>query len=101
MQRYTLYSEILKTADNKRRYATLYYPELSPKQSDIYVITKKFDRLDLLAAKYYGDPRFWVILAKVNQLHQASLFMPAGMRLRIPASVDYNLLGTEFKNKQL
>lgn len=101
MQRYDLFSEIIKTKENKRRYATLYYPEITKRQSDIFIITKRFDRLDLLASKYYNDPRFWVIIAKANNLHQASLFMPAGMRLRIPASVDYNILGTEFKNKQL
>lgn len=101
MQRYDLYSEVIKNIDGKRRYATLYYPEITKRQSDIYIITKKFDRLDLLASKYYNDPRFWVMIAKANNLHQASLFMPAGMRLRIPASLEYNVLGTEFKNKQL
>lgn len=101
MQRYELYSTIIKEENGKRRYATLYYPELTRKQNDIYIITKKFDRLDLLAHKYYKDPRFWVVIAKANNLHQASLFMPAGMRLRIPATVDYNSLGAEFTNKQL
>lgn len=101
MQRYSLYSEVIKNIDNKRRYATLYYPELPRKQSDIYIITKKFDRLDLLASKYYNDARFWVVIAKANNLHQASLFMPAGTRLRIPTAVDYSTLGSEFKNKQL
>lgn len=101
MQRYSLYAEVLKTQDGKRRYGTLYYPQFERKQSDLYILTKRFDRLDLLADKYYGDPRYWVLLAKANNLHQASLFLPAGMRLRIPAALDYGTVRPEFVNRQL
>ena len=84
MQRYEKYADIIKVIQGKRRYSTIYYPNIPPKSSDIYIITKDSDRLDLLANQYYGDSRLWVIIAKANKLHNGTIRLPAGIRLRIP-----------------
>ena len=80
----------------KRRYSTLYYPDFERKDTDIYIITNSTDRLDNLAYQYYGDPRFWVVLAKSNKLHSATFRPPIGFRLRIPYPLNYDEIKETF-----
>lgn len=81
MNRYEI-NEQIKTK-GKRRLATLFYPALEETDSDTWIIAKRTDRLDLLATKYYEDPRCWVVLAKENNVH-GTLRVPAGKQIRIP-----------------
>lgn len=100
MQRYEKYSDIIITSQKKRRYATMYYPTPDRKSTDIYIITKKNDRMDLLADKYYGDPRKWVIIAKANRLHNGTIRVPVGIRLWIPYPYGVGQMDADFNNKQ-
>ncbi len=100
MLRYQEFSEIITASQGKRRYASLYYPKMEPKASDIYMIANKMDRLDLLAYEYYGDARMWVIIAKANTLHAATLRIPPGLRIRIPYPLDYDQIQDQFNEKQ-
>jgi nucleoid-associated protein YgaU len=84
MQRYDEFTEIIHTQNGKRRFSSLYYPKLEKKSSDTYIISKSSDRLDLLSFQYYGDARYWVLIAKANKLHNATIRVPVGIRLRIP-----------------
>lgn len=84
MQRYEEFTDIIPTAEGKRRYSSLYYPKVPRKASDNWIITKSSDRLELLAFEYYGDTRYWVIIAKANKLFNATIRIPVGIRLRIP-----------------
>lgn len=84
MQRYEEFTDIIPTAEGKRRYSSLYYPKVPRKASDNWIITKASDRLELLAFEYYGDTRYWVIIAKANKLFNATIRIPVGIRLRIP-----------------
>lgn len=89
MLRYQQFAEtIIDPVNNKRRYGTLYYPDIEPKSTDIYLITGMSDRLDLIAFRYYGDTRFWPVLARANKLHAASIRPPMGFRLRVPYPLD-------------
>ena len=99
MQRYEKYSEIITTSTRrKRRYSTMYYPTPERKTTDIFIITKRNDRLDLLANEYYNDPRKWVLLAKANRLHD--LIVPAGIQLWIPYPYNAENIDVDFTNKQ-
>lgn len=100
MQRYEEFSPIIKD-EGKRRYSTLYYPRFPRKSSDIYIIAKISDRLDLLAYEYYGDPRYWVILARANKLNNATIKPPVGFRLRIPYPLDGGDIASLFNGGQL
>jgi hypothetical protein len=100
MQRYDEFVDKILANKGKRRYETLYYPKFEKRSSDIYIITKRLDRLDNIANKYYGDPRFWVILAKANKLHAGSIHPPVGVRLRIPYPLNTGDIGDLFKNAQ-
>lgn len=79
-------------------YRTVKYPEIPVAENDIYVITTVGDRLDLLAAQYYGDiTLYWVISTANDNLPQDSLIVEPGTQIRIPANVSeaitrYNLL---------
>tara|TARA_Y100001973_G_C5183852_1_gene326572 strand:+ start:1645 stop:1947 length:303 start_codon:yes stop_codon:yes gene_type:complete len=67
--------------------STIVYSSIPETDGDIYVITQTGDRLDLLAHQYYGDVTLWWYIAKANGLKFMTL--PAGTRLRIPATTEY------------
>lgn len=96
MLRYQEFAETIIGDNKKRRYGTLYYPDMEPMASDVYIIANMSDRLDLLAYQYYGDTRFWPIIARANRLHSASIRPPLGKRLRIPYPLIYDDIRTAF-----
>ena len=71
-------------------YRTVYYPEIEPQESDIYVETEFGDRLDLLANQFYSDVTlYWIIsISNPNVLNLGSLFPPPGSQLRIPLNIS-------------
>ena len=71
-------------------YRTVYYPEIEPQETDIYIETEFGDRLDLLANRFYGDVSlYWIIsISNPNVLDFGSLYPPAGAQLRIPVNVS-------------
>jgi len=69
---------------NDDRYNTTRYPAFPKLPTDLYIISRELDRLDLLSNEFYEDPRFWWVLAKANNLGKGSLDVPAGIQLRIP-----------------
>ena len=77
------------------RYKTSYYPDFPKHQTDLYIISREQYRLDLLSNEFYKDPRYWWILAKVNNLGKGTLDVPTGMQLRIPFPLPN--LGLEFR----
>lgn len=100
MQRYQEFTDVILATQKKRRYSTLYYPSFERKTSDIFIVGKITHRLDLLAAEYYGDPRYWVVIAKANKLYNGTMRIPPGMRIRIPYPMDPSETVNEFVNSQ-
>ena len=81
----------VKLIDKKKRYFKyLKYPEIPVDISDIYIITKIGERLDLLANQYYQDPDLWWIITKANpnKIKRDSFFMPIGIQIRIPINIE-------------
>lgn len=78
---------ILKTDEGRRYYNSIIYPQVTPKDNDIYVITTVGDRLDILANQYYKDPRLWWIILSANNLRKDSLYIAPGTQLRIPTDI--------------
>jgi len=70
------------TDDGKLIYLPTKYPSVVTSNNDYYIIAKAEDRLDLIAADFYGD----------------SMFVTPGFQLRIPGNIataldeydDYN-----------
>ena len=72
----------------KRFFSTTRYPEIPLSVSDIYVITQKSDRYDLLANQYYKDKSLWWIIAVANpSITQNTLYPPIGVQIRIPTNI--------------
>lgn len=84
MERYKQYTDIRKDVRGKSLYSTLRYPNPPPKSSDIYIYSKRFMRMDLLAHAYYGDVTLWPIIAVANNIGKGTLIIEPGKRLRIP-----------------
>jgi len=89
-------TNILKNDNNKRYYQTTSYPQVNPKQTDIYVITTSGDRLDILAEQYYNDSRLWWIIASSNNIRKDSLYVAPGTQIRIPTDITEFL--KDFRN---
>lgn len=98
MQRYKNYADIINDDSGKRRYSTIYYPQIPRKTTDVYKVATRGDRLDLLAYEYYGDARLWVILAKANNLLLPTLRIKPGTRIRIPFPLDVGGLNELFNS---
>lgn len=58
MGRYS-YTGLKKSNSGSRVFKTTMYPKIDILDTDIFTISKKGDRLDLLAYKYYGDVSMW------------------------------------------
>ena len=66
------------------RYDTTHFQAAPATNNDIYIIAKKYDRLDILADTYYGDRNLWWTIAVANELVNGSVVIPTGKRIRIP-----------------
>jgi hypothetical protein len=88
MERYKKYAKEIKGRDGKLRYSSTYYPVIPLRDSDIYTYSRQGQRLDLLAFDAYGDPRYWWVIARANNLGLGTLQVTPGRRLRIPFPVD-------------
>tara|TARA_R110000796_G_scaffold39892_1_gene99127 strand:+ start:92 stop:415 length:324 start_codon:yes stop_codon:yes gene_type:complete len=73
-----------------RYYRTVFYPEVGPTESDIYVETEFGDRLDLLANRFYGDVTlYWIIsISNPDVISLGSISPPPGTQLRIPVNIS-------------
>ena len=86
-----LRNQEVKINNNKKRYFKyVKYPEIPVDISDVYIITKIGERLDLLAYQYYQDSDLWwvIIKANPNKLRRDSIFMPVGIQIRIPIDIE-------------
>ena len=82
--------EVKLDSSKKRYYKYIKYPEIPVDISDVYIITRIGERLDLLANKYYQNPDLWWVIMKANpdKLRRDSFFMPIGIQIRIPVNID-------------
>tara|TARA_R110001592_G_scaffold130634_2_gene343893 strand:- start:2730 stop:3026 length:297 start_codon:yes stop_codon:yes gene_type:complete len=72
------------TKSENGRFSTTKYPNFPKRPTDLYIITREQDRLDLLSNQFYEDPRYWWVLAKANNLGKGTFDITAGIQLRIP-----------------
>jgi nucleoid-associated protein YgaU len=93
-------SEVLKTKESKKQYLeSTIYPIVKASDTDLYIISEKGDRLDLLANKYYGDQTQWWIIATANNINDATFYVEPGIQLRIPMDTQKVLSDLQKINK--
>jgi hypothetical protein len=89
-------SAVLRTDKlGKRFYGTIIYPTIPKSSSDIYIMARKGDRLDLLANSYYDDPTLWWVIAQANHLGKGTLSISEPQRIRIPIELELILKSFE------
>ena len=79
--------KVIKDKNFRSKYESVTYPKFPRKEDDIYIITRKLERLDLLANVYYGDSRYWWVIAQANNLGKGTLTITAGKQIRIPKNI--------------
>lgn len=77
-----------KTSEGRTYKTNVIYPEIPLHPDDTYVITTGGDRYDILALQFYNDSSLWWIIVSANNSQKASLTIPTGTQLRIPADKD-------------
>ena len=70
--------------DEKDCYKTSRYPRQAKLPTDLYIISREQDRLDILSNEFYEDPRYWWVIAHANNLGKGTLDVPMGVQIRIP-----------------
>ena len=75
-----------KTEQGKRYYRETFVPSVSEQEGDLYFITERGDRLDLLAYEFYKDVSLWWVLAAANPIptRRDSYMVAPGQQFRIP-----------------
>lgn len=99
MNRYT-YIGKTRNSSGKEVYTTTKYPDILVREDDIYITTNNTDRLDMLAYRYYGNPRYWWIIAMVNNLSNGSLAVEGNIQLRLPANPESVVRALQEANRQ-
>lgn len=98
------YEDVVNTmrhhGNAKLRYETSLYPKFPSQVTDYYIITKRLDRMDLIAYDYYGDETLWWIIQRANNLPMGTLMIEPGTRIRIPYPIDVFNLRERMKNAQ-
>ncbi len=73
-----------ESLDGKQVLTSLTLPVIADREDDVYIITNTTDRLDSLAYKYYGEAKYWWIIAVTNNVGKGTLALEPGTQLRIP-----------------
>ena len=72
----------------KRSLKTTINPNIGTDISDVVIVSRYGDRLDLLAYEHYGKESDWWMIAEANGLGKGTLHIPAGMQVRIPKKIE-------------
>jgi hypothetical protein len=78
---------ILRDDNLNRRFESLIYPVINT-AADTFIRTTSIERLDKLAAAFYGDSSLWWILATANGLGKGTYAIPRNTLLRIPSATS-------------
>lgn len=85
-----MFNEIkIQQYTNKKYYKNNIYPPIPFDETDLYIITREGDRLDLLAEQYYKLTDYWWVIATINNnITKGSLYPTPGTQLRIPQDIN-------------
>ena len=81
-----------KIHTDKRCYKTSLVPKIPTQDSDLFIISRDGDRLDLLAHEFYKDISKWWVIAEANGIGKGTTIVEPGIQIRIPNPIDGILL---------
>lgn len=99
INRYKYSNQLIEKFTNRKYLSSTIYPKIAPTEDDLYIIADEADKLDVLANKYYGSPRYWWVIAIANNLNDASVYITPGTQLRIPSDLPKILTDMQKLNK--
>lgn len=68
---------------------------------DYYLITTVGDRFDILSKQYYGDEKYWYVIATANpHIRRDSLNIEPGYQIRIPLPLGRVLNSMTIENNR-
>tara|TARA_R110000851_G_scaffold309676_2_gene469223 strand:- start:320 stop:625 length:306 start_codon:yes stop_codon:yes gene_type:complete len=95
MNRYkNIIEQRLDTKRGRKRYNSNLPPMIEKLDTDIYIISRAGDRLDMLSYEYYGEQSQWWVIAQANHIGKGTLAIEPGIRIRIPSIREYYSLIT-------
>jgi hypothetical protein len=72
-------------ADGVEFWEVLDIPEIPAQRDDLVHRVEGPDRLDLIAYRYYQDPRLWWVVAVANDMEEIPTDLNVGDDLRVPS----------------
>lgn len=75
-----------KLRDGRAVYQSKIYPDIPPRNDDIFIVVQEGDRLDTIAYDYYKDQTLWWIIKSANNINDAVFTLKPGTVLRIPVN---------------
>tara|TARA_R110002051_G_scaffold151577_1_gene224160 strand:- start:1770 stop:2075 length:306 start_codon:yes stop_codon:yes gene_type:complete len=90
MDRYTA-TKKYNDLNGKHVYKTTVVPTIPIQDTDLYLISREGDRLDLLSNEFYHDISFWWVIAEANGLGKGTISIEPGIQIRIPLPIKNNL----------
>jgi hypothetical protein len=75
----------LVDVDGVQFWDVLDLPEIPEQPDDLLYAIQGFDRIDLLAYRFYRDPRLWWVIAVANGLEDIPTEFNEGSMIRIPS----------------
>ena len=88
MSRYEKIKFMKDTITGVRHQQVNVTPKIPHEEQDIFVETSQFDRLDILANKYYNNKQLWWVIAAANNIGKGTLAVPEGIIIRIPMNIS-------------
>lgn len=77
-----------KREDGKQQYRSLTFPSFEESSDDIVIQIGDYDRLDVIAEEFFGDPSLWWVIAVYNNIGNPSLYVDSQQYLRIPNDIQ-------------
>lgn len=86
LPRYRINLQESKTNNGRRYYQTNITSNVPVDIFQYTITAQDGDRLDTLAARYYGDASKWWIIAKANNIVNGKFFLEGGTQIIIPSA---------------
>ena len=84
--------QFTKIDKETQRQKTTMLPNIPDQSTDLYIISRDGDRLDMLANEFYQDPSLWWIIAQANNIGKGTVVVTPGQQIRIPNPIQGILL---------
>ena len=72
----------------KQYYKSLISTNIPVQNSDLRIVARAGDRLDILANKYYKNPSYWWIIAEANKLRDGGFALDPSVEIRVPGNIQ-------------